>query len=87
MRLRASPRQDQRPVAVFSLETTVLTLDRRGWQRQEPVRAGTHTGFDRDTGTGLVLSVHLDPGIVGQVGFSDKQHLVAVYLHDGSAGP
>jgi hypothetical protein len=67
--------------------TKVLTLDRRGWHRHEPVNAGIQAGFDRVIGPGQVLTVHLDPGIVGQVGFHAKQSLVAVYLHDGSAGP
>jgi hypothetical protein len=64
--------------------TKVLTLDRRGWRRQEAVKAGIQPGFDRVAGPGRVLSVHLDPGIVGQVGFDPKQKLVAVFLHDGS---
>ncbi|WP_307798066.1 DUF4132 domain-containing protein [Actinoplanes flavus] len=65
--------------------TKVIMLDRRGWSRQEAVNAGIQPGFDRPAGPGRVLSVHLDPGIVGQVGFDAEQKLVAVYLHDGSA--
>jgi hypothetical protein len=64
--------------------TKVLTLDRRGWRRQEAVKAGIQPGFDRVVGSGRTLSVHLDPGIVGQVGFDPEQKLVAVFLHDGS---
>ncbi|MFC4070059.1 DUF4132 domain-containing protein [Actinoplanes subglobosus] len=67
--------------------TKVLTLDRRGWRRHEPVNAGIQTGFDRPAGPGQVVTVHLDPGIVGQVGFHAEQKLVDVYLHDGSTGP
>ncbi|GIE28122.1 hypothetical protein Ait01nite_011670 [Actinoplanes italicus] len=65
--------------------TKVLTLDRRGWRRQEAVKAGIQPGFDRVIDAGQVLTVHLDPGIVGQVGFDPQQKLVAVFLHDGSA--
>ncbi|WP_239171119.1 DUF4132 domain-containing protein [Actinoplanes campanulatus] len=65
--------------------TKVIMLDRRGWSRQEAANAGIQPGFDRPAGPGQVLSVHLDPGIVGQVGFDAEQKLVAVYLHDGSA--
>ncbi|SDS36315.1 DUF4132 domain-containing protein [Actinoplanes derwentensis] len=64
--------------------TKVLLLDRRGWVRQEAAYAGTSPGFDRPAGRGQVLTVHLDPGIVGQVGFYDQQKLVAVFLHDGT---
>jgi hypothetical protein len=66
--------------------TKILTLDRRGWRRQEAVKAGIQPGFDRVAGPGQVLTVHLDPGIVGQVGFEAEQKLVSVYLHDGSVG-
>ncbi|GAA0450563.1 hypothetical protein Aca07nite_54740 [Actinoplanes capillaceus] len=65
--------------------TKVIMLDRRGWSRQEAANAGIQPGFDRMAGPGQVLSVHLDPGIVGQVGYDAEQKLVAVYLHDGSA--
>ncbi|MDR6316963.1 DUF4132 domain-containing protein [Actinoplanes couchii] len=66
--------------------TKVLLLDRRGWVRHEVANAGTSHGFDRPAGPGKVLTVHLDPGIVGQVGFYDEQTLLAVYLHDGTEG-
>ncbi|MEU8660473.1 DUF4132 domain-containing protein [Actinoplanes philippinensis] len=67
--------------------TKVLTLDRRGWRRHEAANAGIQTGFDREIGPGQVVTVHLDPGIVGQVGFHAKQSLVSVYLHDGGVSP
>lgn len=67
--------------------TKVLTLDRRGWIRHEAANAGVSHGFDRPAGSGRVLTVHLDPGIVGQVGFHEEQRLVAVYLHDGGVSP
>jgi hypothetical protein len=76
----------QRFEGVTVATTKVLTLDRRGWRRQEAVKAGIHPGFDRPAGPGQILTVHLDPGIVGQVGFDAEQKLVAVYLHDGSVG-
>ncbi|MEU4158685.1 DUF4132 domain-containing protein [Actinoplanes sp. NPDC026670] len=66
--------------------TKVLTLDRRGWTRHEPISAGVQAGFDRPAGPGQVVTIHLDPGIVGTVGFHAKQSLVAVYLHDGGTG-
>ncbi|MBW6435692.1 DUF4132 domain-containing protein [Actinoplanes hulinensis] len=65
--------------------TKVIMLDRRGWSRQEAANAGIQPGFDRIAGPGQVLSVDLDPGIVGQVGYDAEQKLVAVYLHDGGA--
>ncbi|MFD1372113.1 DUF4132 domain-containing protein [Actinoplanes sichuanensis] len=67
--------------------TKVLTLDRRGWVRHEAVNAGIQAGFDRLVGPGRVLTVHIDPGIVGKVGYHAKQSLVAVFLHDGSVSP
>ncbi|MEU4620606.1 DUF4132 domain-containing protein [Actinoplanes sp. NPDC023801] len=67
--------------------TRVLTLDRRGWRRQDAVNAGIQPGFDRVIGPEQVLTVHLDPGIVGQVGFEPEQKLAAVYLHDGTVDP
>ncbi|MBB4753015.1 DUF4132 domain-containing protein [Actinoplanes lobatus] len=65
--------------------TKVIMLDRRGWIRQEAANAGIQRGFDLTAGPGQILSVDLDPGIVGQVGYDAEQKLVAVYLHDGSA--
>ncbi|HWS39260.1 MAG TPA: DUF4132 domain-containing protein [Actinoplanes sp.] len=65
----------------------VLTLDRRGWIRHEAANAGISHGFDRPAGPGRVLTVHLDPGIVGQVGYHEEQKLVALYLHDGGVSP
>ncbi|MEV0902316.1 DUF4132 domain-containing protein [Actinoplanes sp. NPDC049802] len=66
--------------------TKVIMLDRRGWSRHEALNAGIQHGFDRAAGPGKVLTVHLDPGIVGQLGYEPEQKLVAIYLHDGSAG-
>lgn len=83
---RAAGRLD-RFEGVTVATTRVLTLDRRGWRRQEAGKAGIQPGFDRVAGPGQVLSVHLDPGIVGQVGFHAEQQLAAVYLHDGSVSP
>jgi hypothetical protein len=71
---------------VTAATTKVIMLDRRGWSRQEALNAGIQPGFDRPAGPGKVLTVHLDPGIVGQVGYEADQKLVAVYLHDGSGG-
>jgi hypothetical protein len=65
--------------------TSVLLLDRRGWRREEPGPGGVQALFERDAGRGRVLTVHLDPGIVGQVGFHGEQRLASVYLHDGTA--
>jgi hypothetical protein len=65
--------------------TSVLLLDRRGWRRKEPGPGGVQALFERVAGHGRVLTVHLDPGIVGQVGFHAEQRLASVYLHDGTA--
>ncbi len=67
--------------------TKVLTLDRRGWSRHEADDNGAQRAFDRLAGPGRVLTVHLDPGIVGQAGFDAEQKLLAVYLHDGTVDP
>jgi hypothetical protein len=65
--------------------TSVLLLDRRGWRRDEPGGGGVQSLFERPAGRGQVMTIHLDPGIVGQVGFHAEQRLASVYLHDGTA--
>ncbi|PRX16732.1 DUF4132 domain-containing protein [Actinoplanes italicus] len=84
--------EDERPAThlkrfegVTVTTASVLLLDRRGWRRDEPGQGGVQALFERVAGRGQVLTVHLDPGIVGQVGFHAEQMLASVYLHDGTA--
>ncbi len=65
----------------------ILVLDGRGWIRHEPANAGIQHGFDRPTGDGRVLTVRIEPGLVGKVGFHHRQKLAAIHLHDGSVSP
>ena len=65
--------------------TSLIGLERRGWRREDPQDAGIQSLIERTAGTGLVLSVEIDPGIaVGDLGFSADQKITSIYLHDGT---
>ncbi|GAA4934828.1 DUF4132 domain-containing protein [Actinoplanes utahensis] len=65
--------------------TSLLGLERRGWRREDPQDAGMQSIVERELGTGLVLSVEIEPGIaVGDLSFAVDQKLTSVFLHDGT---
>ncbi|MEU4688641.1 DUF4132 domain-containing protein [Actinoplanes sp. NPDC023714] len=63
--------------------TTLLGLERRGWQRGAPQDAGVQGWFERDVPGGLTLVVEIDPGIaVGALDVLPEQRIVEVYADD-----
>ncbi|BBH63507.1 MolR family transcriptional regulator [Actinoplanes sp. OR16] len=63
--------------------TTLLGLERRGWQRGAPQDAGVQGWFERDVPGGLTLVVDIDPGIaVGALDVLPEQRIVEVYVDD-----
>ncbi|GLY05106.1 DUF4132 domain-containing protein [Actinoplanes sp. NBRC 101535] len=65
--------------------TSVLSLERRGWQRESPQDAGIQGRIELTIAPGLEVGVDLEPGIVvGDVTHFPEQKLTDVYLHDGT---
>lgn len=64
--------------------TTVLGLERRGWQRGFPMDGGVQCWLERDLPDGRLALIDLDPGIViGDITMFDEQKLEAIRIDTG----
>ncbi|MBB2944629.1 hypothetical protein FB565_004362 [Actinoplanes lutulentus] len=67
--------------------TKVLSLERRGWRREEPQDAGMQSRMELPIAPGLKFALDIDPGIaIGSIDYFPEQKVTAAYLHNGT-GP
>ncbi|MEV4511026.1 DUF4132 domain-containing protein [Dactylosporangium sp. NPDC049525] len=67
--------------------TTLLGLERRGWQRGTPQDAGVQGWIWRATPTGRAVVIDLNPGIpIGAHAYAPEQEITTVWLSDRPGG-